>query len=319
MGAALVGSDAMPSPSRPRSPGPSTAGPVLQLLDASPYIFRAFFSLPSSMTDPAGRPVNAVRGFVDMLVRFLREERPDHLLIAFDGSLTTSFRNDVYPEYKANRELPDEDLVAQLEGCQTVAAAMGAYCCIDDRYEADDLVATAKARFGGDVGRTVVVTADKDLAQLVDDRTTFHDFARDLRLGPADVVERYGVRPEQIRDLLGLAGDSVDNIPGVRGVGPKTAIALLAEFADLDELYADLGRVETLPIRGARTLGAKLAEHREAAFLSRDLATCATDAPLDATLEDLAYRGADPGILAPVLEGFGLAGRLDAVPHRSTP
>jgi len=291
----------------------------LHLVDASPYIFRAFFSLPSSLTDPEGRPINAVRGFVDMLARFIREERPEALLVAFDGSLTTSFRNDVYPEYKANRDLPDEDLVAQLDGCQEVAAAMGAFCCIDDRYEADDLVATAKARFASAVEETVVVTADKDLAQLVDEQTWFLDFARGTRLGPADVLERFGVRPEQIRDLLGLAGDSVDNIPGVRGVGPKTAVALLQEFADLDELYGDLDRVAGLTIRGARTLGKKLEEHREAAFLSRDLATCATDAPLDATLDRLAYRGADPGTLGPLLQRFGLSRRLDAVPHRTTP
>lgn len=291
----------------------------LHLVDASPYIFRAFFSLPSSLTDPEGRPINAVRGFVDMLARFIREERPEHLLVAFDGSLTTSFRNDVYPEYKANRDLPDEDLVAQLDRCQEVAAAMGAFCCIDDRYEADDLVATAKARFSPEVEETVVVTADKDLAQLVDERTWFLDFARGTRLGPADVVERFGVRPEQIREFLGLAGDSVDNIPGVRGVGPKTAVALLQEFADLDELYGDLDRVAGLTIRGARTLGKKLAEHREAAFLSRDLATCATDAPLDATLDRLAYRGADPGTLGPLLDRCGLSGRLNAVPHRTNP
>ena len=291
----------------------------LHLVDASPYIFRAFFSLPSSLTDPEGRPINAVRGFVDMLARFIREERPEHLLVAFDGSLTTSFRNDVYPEYKANRDLPDEDLVAQLDRCQEVAAAMGAFCCIDNRYEADDLVATAKARFSPEVEETVVVTADKDLAQLVDERTWFLDFARGTRLGPADVVERFGVRPEQIREFLGLAGDSVDNIPGVRGVGPKTAVALLQEFADLDELYGDLDRVAGLTIRGARTLGKKLAEHREAAFLSRDLATCATDAPLDATLDRLAYRGADPGTLGPLLDRFGLSGRLNAVPHRTNP
>ncbi len=290
----------------------------LHLVDASPYIFRAFFSLPSSLTDPEGRPINAVRGFVDMLARFIREERPEALLVAFDGSLTTSFRNDVYPEYKANRELPDEGLVAQLDRCQEVAAALGAFCCIDDRYEADDLVATAKARFAVDVEETVVVTADKDLAQLVDERSWFLDFARGTRLGPAEVVERFGVRPEQIRDLLGLAGDSVDNIPGVRGVGPKTAVALLEEFADLEELYGDLERVATLSIRGAKTLGKKLAEHKDAAFLSRDLATCAVDAPLDASLDDLAYRGADPGILGPLLDAFGLSGRLDAVPHRMT-
>ncbi|MEM1449716.1 MAG: 5'-3' exonuclease H3TH domain-containing protein [Planctomycetota bacterium] len=290
---------------------------TLHLVDASPYIFRAFYSLPSSIRSPDGKPVNAVRGFGDMLARVVREGSPSHLLVAFDGSLTTSFRNEIYPAYKSSRDLPDEDLVAQLDACQELAAALGAFCCIDDRYEADDLVATAQARFHGDVDSIEVVTADKDLAQLVDDRTVFHDFAKDVRLDVEGVTERYGVRPDQIRDLLGLAGDSVDDIPGVRGVGPKTAIALLQEFDDLDAIYGDLDRVATLSIRGAKSLGAKLAEHREIAYLSRDLATCATDAPLDANLDGLAYRGADPDVLGPLLERLGLTSRLHAVPHRS--
>ena len=290
---------------------------TLHLVDASPYIFRAFYSLPSSIRSPDGKPVNAVRGFGDMLARVVREGSPSHLLVAFDGSLTTSFRNEIYPAYKSSRDLPDEDLVAQLDACQELAAALGAFCCIDDRYEADDLVATAQARFHGDVDSIEVVTADKDLAQLVDDRTVFHDFAKDVRLDVEGVTERYGVRPDQIRDLLGRAGDSVDDIPGVRGVGPKTAIALLQEFDDLDAIYGDLDRVATLSIRGAKSLGAKLAEHREIAYLSRDLATCATDAPLDANLDGLAYRGADPDVLGPLLERLGLTSRLHAVPHRS--
>ena len=290
---------------------------TLHLVDASPYIFRAFYSLPSSIRSPDGKPVNAVRGFGDMLARVVREGSPSHLLVAFDGSLTPSFRNEIYPAYKSSRDLPDEDLVAQLDACQELAAALGAFCCIDDRYEADDLVATAQARFHGDVDSIEVVTADKDLAQLVDDRTVFHDFAKDVRLDVEGVTERYGVRPDQIRDLLGLAGDSVDDIPGVRGGGPKTAIALLQEFDDLDAIYGDLDRVATLSIRGAKSLGAKLAEHREIAYLSRDLATCATDAPLDANLDGLAYRGADPDVLGPLLERLGLTSRLHAVPHRS--
>ncbi|MEM9381554.1 MAG: 5'-3' exonuclease H3TH domain-containing protein [Planctomycetota bacterium] len=293
------------------------AATTLHLVDASPYIFRAFYSLPTSIRSPDGRPVNAVRGFGDMLARVVREGAPSHLLVAFDGSLTTSFRNEVYPAYKSSRDAPDEDLVAQLDACQELAAAMGAFCCIDDRYEADDLVATAQARFRGDVDAVEVVTADKDLAQLVDERTVFHDFAKDVRLDVEGVTQRYGVRPDQIRDLLGLAGDSVDDIPGVRGVGPKTATALLGEFDDLDAIYGDLDRVAKLSIRGAKTLGAKLAEHREIAYLSRELATCATDAPLDASLDDLAYRGADPDVLAPLLERLGLSGRLLAVPHRT--
>ncbi|MEM9802739.1 MAG: 5'-3' exonuclease H3TH domain-containing protein [Planctomycetota bacterium] len=293
-------------------------GRLLHLVDASPYIFRAYFSLPTSITDRSGRPANAARGFLDMLSRLVRDEEPEHLLVAFDGSLTTSFRNDIYPAYKSSRELPDEELTAQLEDCYELAEAIGAMTCIDERYEADDLVATAKARFASAFDATVVVTADKDLTQLVDESTVFLDFAKGVRLGPDGVKERFGVRPEQIRDFLGLAGDSVDDIPGVRGVGPRTAVALLAEFDDLDALYADLDRVATLSIRGAKTLGPKLAEHREMAFLSRELATCATDAPLDLELDSLAYHGADAARLEPLLERLGLESRLRSVPHRSS-
>lgn len=299
------------------SPDPKSAARTLHLVDASPYIFRAFFSLPTSITDPDGAPVNAVRGFGDFLGRLLRGARPTHLLVAFDGSLTTSFRNEIFPAYKSSRELPDEDLVRQLDGCYALAEAVGAFCCIDDSYEADDLVATAKERFAGEVDEVVVVTADKDLAQLVDERTVFHDFAKGTRLDVPGVVEKYGVRPGQIRDWLGLAGDSVDDIPGVRGVGPKTAGALLASFDDLDAIYADIERVATLGFRGAKTLGKKLVEHKDMAFLSRELATCAVDAPLDATLDDLAYHGADRTVLQPLLERLGLPRLLDAVPTRS--
>lgn len=278
----------------------------LHLVDASPYVFRAFYSLPTSMRSPRGEPVNAIRGYTDFLHGLLRADGVSHVLVAFDGSLTTSFRNDVYPAYKSSREEPDPELVAQFEGCREVTEACGAATAIDDRYEADDILATARARFDGDFERFEVVTADKDMAQLVDDRTVFHDFAKGSRLDAAGVLDRYGVRPEQIRDYLGLAGDSVDDIPGVRGVGPKTAAGLLAAFDDLEAIYADLPRVATLTFRGARTLAPKLEEHRELAFLSRELATCSVEAPLSATVDDLRYRGPDVPRLVELGERFAL-------------
>ena len=251
-------------------------------------------------------PVNALRGFADFLGRLIRDEEPTHLLVACDGNLTGSFRNEIYPAYKSSREEPDEELVAQLAPCYELIKALGLPSAIDDRYEADDLVATARTKFAGNFARFTVVTADKDLAQLVDERTEFHDFAKGTRLGPDDVVERFGVRPDQVPDFLGLAGDSVDDIPGVRGVGAKTAMALLAEFDGLDDLYERLDEVTALGIRGARTLGVKLAEHKDLAYLSRELATCAIDAPLEITADGLARKPPSGDTLRALGERYAL-------------
>lgn len=258
------------------------------------------------MTSPAGDPINAVRGFGDFLIRLLREDRPAHALVAFDGSLTTSFRNEIYPAYKSSREAPDEALMRQLDACYRVTDALGLPSAIDDRYEADDILAAARHRFDGDFERFVVVTSDKDLAQLVDDRTDFYDFAKGTRLGVAGVKKRFGVEPTQIRDFLGLAGDSVDDIPGVRGVGPKTAVGLLTEFRDLEDLYGNLDRVAGLAFRGAKTMAPKLEEYQSLAFLSRDLATCSTEAPVEFDAAGLARRPLDKAQLQSLADELGL-------------
>ncbi|MEM9407893.1 MAG: PIN domain-containing protein [Acidobacteriota bacterium] len=163
----------------------------LFLVDASPDIFRAYFSVPSTITNPSGEPANDVHGFGAFLLLLLQEEKPTHIAVAFDGSLTTSFRNEIYPDYKAQRELPPPELETQQRGCQQMARALGCPSFIDDRYEADDLVATLKDRCANDDGLDcVVVTSDKDLAQLVDERTQLFDFAKAQRFGPAEGVHR---------------------------------------------------------------------------------------------------------------------------------
>jgi 5'-3' exonuclease len=280
-------------------------GPTLHLVDASPYVFRAYFSIPPSVTAPDGRPVNAVHGFASFLLRLLGEERVSHLAVAFDRSLTTSFRNELYPQYKAQRELPPAELEAQLTDCEELASALGAAVFADERYEADDLIATLAARLRGRVARLVVVSSDKDLAQLVDARTRLHDFARAERLGPREVRAKFGVDPAQIPDYLGLAGDAVDNIPGVKGVGAKTAGALLARFGDLDTLYQRLDEVGELDLRGAGTLATKLEAGRELAFLSRELATLARDAPARATLTQLRLRRPEVARVEALCERLG--------------
>lgn len=309
--------------------------PTVLLIDASPYIFRAFFSLPDSIRTPDGAQANAVYGFASFLCKLLGDERPSHLAIAFDGSLTTSFRNDFFPQYKAQRALPPPELEAQLDACQEVAAAFGAACFIDDRYEADDLIGTlvqrlvdadgdgAEAAAEGQAGaanapRVVIVSHDKDLAQLVGPRVTFFDFAKDERLGPEGVAEKFGVRPEQVADLLALRGDTVDNIPGVPGVGAKTAAALLAHFRDLDDLYARLDEVPELPVRGAAGLAARLAEHRETAYLALRLARVVRDVPQvsGVRLADLAWSGADRATVEALFDRLGFGTIRGRVPLR---
>lgn len=250
------------------------------LVDASPYIFRSYFALPE-LTDPDGEPVQAVHGFATVLAKMLREEDPRRLSVAFDESLTTSFRNELFPEYKAQRALPPPELEAQLARCRRAADAFGAETLADPRYEADDLIATLLDRDPPGPGeRVVVVSGDKDLSQLVGERVELYDYARGARYDAAGVEEKMGVPPSLVPDLLGLAGDAVDGIPGVPGIGPKTAVALLAAFGSLEGVLAAVEEGRDLPVRGAARIGGLLAEHRDLARLSRRLATVSTEAPL---------------------------------------
>jgi len=264
----------------------------LYLIDALPYVFRAFFAI-RELRNPQGQPVNAVYGFAAFLLQLLQREPLTHIGVAFDESLTSSFRNAFYPAYKANRELPPPDLAWQLEHCQAVVRALGMPVFVDHHYEADDLIGTL-ARQATEHGMSVVVVSnDKDLMQLVTPQVTFYNAAKDRRFDAAGVLAHLGVRPEQIPDFLGLQGDAVDNIPGVKGIGTKTALALLQVFPHLEALYDDLARLETLPLRNVKTLRQNLEVGREVAFLSKRLATISLDAPVACNPDALRYRGAE--------------------------
>jgi DNA polymerase I len=279
---------------------------TVYLVDASPYIFRAHYSLPESLKSPAGDRAGAVYGFAGFLLKLIDAERPSHLGVAFDRDLTGSFfRNQVYPAYKAQRTAPPAELVAQLADCEAMAAALGAATFVHDRYEADDLIATLCRQLTTAGHAVVVVTSDKDLAQLVGERVSLYDFGKGLRLGPAEVRSTFGVRADQVVDLLALAGDPVDNIPGVPGIGRKTAAELLGAYGSLDDLYAGLEELRGSRLRGAKTLYGKLRDARELAFLSRRLAALATDAPVRADLDRLAYRGPDLPAATALAERLG--------------
>lgn len=276
---------------------------TLYLVDASLYVFRAWHSMPPDFTDADGWPVNAVHGFARFLLELLERESPSHIAVAFDESLESSFRNELYPPYKANREPAPEELKRQFALCRRFAQALGLAVLRDSRYEADDLIGTLLARQRQAGFRGVVVSADKDLSQLLQEGDEQWDYARQQRWNAAGVKERYGVHAHQVADFLGLAGDAIDNIPGVPGIGAKTASALLEHFGSLDALLARLAELPFLRgIRGAASHAQRLAEHRDSALLSRQLATIALDAPLPADIGDAVRRRGDQAALGELLD-----------------
>lgn len=250
--------------------------PSVYLVDASIYIFRAWFSMSDDFVNKAGQPTNAVYGFSGFLCSLLEQTGAEHVAIAFDESLSKSYRNEIYPEYKANRDPAPEELKRQFSWARSVAEAMGLQCYADDRYEADDLIGTLAEYWSARGHSVCVVTSDKDLAQLVGERDFWWDFSRNQKLNAKQLTEKFGVMPEQMADYLALTGDSVDNIPGVPGVGPKSASALLEHFGDLDSIYDRLEEVQHLGIRGAKSLQQKLADNREAAELAKKLTVIET-------------------------------------------
>ena len=264
----------------------------LVLVDGSSYLYRAFHALPP-LTTSKGLPTGAVKGVLNML-KSLRKQYPDSpFAVVFDAKGGT-FRDDMYAEYKANRPSMPDDMRVQIEPLHASVIALGFPLLCVEGVEADDVIGTL-ARSSAAADRPVVIsTGDKDMAQLVDGHITLVNTMTGSVLDVEGVKEKFGVSPEQIIDYLALMGDSSDNIPGVPGIGPKTASGLLVGVGGgLVDLYEKLDIVPTLPIRGAKNLPAKLEEHREMAFLSYQLATIKIDVPLDIGLEDLHLKAPD--------------------------
>jgi 5'-3' exonuclease len=261
----------------------ATAAPTLHLVDASVYVFRAWHSMPNEFHDAEGWPTNAVHGFTRFLLELLERTRAAHVVVAFDEALDTCFRNRLYPAYKANRDPAPEELRRQFAHCRALCEAMGLTVLAHADYEADDLIGSALQAARAHGYRGVIVSADKDLSQLLAGNDEQWDFARGQRWNAGGVPARHGVRADQIADYLALTGDAIDNIPGVPGIGSKTAAALLAHFDTLDAVLARIDEVPYLAaIRGAARCAQQLRNHREQAVLCRALATIALDAPCDA-------------------------------------
>lgn len=284
------------------------------LIDASVYVFRAHFSMPDDMVDDNGNPINALYGFCRFLGDFMEQVKPTHIAVLFDESLSTSFRTEIYPEYKANRDPAPPELKRQFKQCRRFASALGLPQYAHPEYEADDLIGTL-VMDGRDKGiPSTVVTRDKDLAQLIAKDDVFWDFAGKGKVAYDRIADYFGVWPEQIADFLALAGDSVDNIKGVPGVGRKTAMALLQHFGSMENVYNSLDSVHEVNVRGAKTLGRKLATHRDDAELARKLTGIACDVPIEQAETGLRPVAPDLGNINALFDeaGIGMALRRQA-------
>ncbi|CAN5406789.1 DNA polymerase I [soil metagenome] len=297
-----IAADPLDSVLPPERPLTQDGPPLrLYLIDASAYIFRAYHALPPLTRKSDGLPVGAVQGYCNMLWKLLQDMKcadgPTHLAAIFDHSEKT-FRNEMYDQYKANRSAPPEDLIPQFPLVREATAAFGVHCVELPGYEADDLIATyaCKARDAG--GEAVIVSSDKDLMQLIGRGVVLFDPMKDKRLAEPEVFEKFGVTPDKMVDLQALIGDSVDNVPGAPGIGPKTAAQLLDEYGDLDTLLARAGEIKQPKRRET------LINFKDQILLSRELVRLTCDAPAPEQIEDFAVRDPDPATLSAFLEAM---------------
>src|SRR5215510_10974547 len=260
------------------------------LVDGSGYIFRAYHALPPLNRKVDGLQVNAVLGFCNMLWKLLRDmkegERPTHLAVVFDKSEQT-FRTEFYPDYKAHRPPAPDDLIPQFGFIRHAVHAFDIPCLEQNGFEADDLIATYVREACEAGARATIVSSDKDLMQLVNDRVVMYDTMKERRIGTAEVVEKFGVPPDKVIEVQALIGDSTDNVPGVPGIGVKTAAQLIGEYGDLETLLARVSEIKQLKRREA------LIENADKARLSKTLVTLDAHVPLDVPLADIAVHDLD--------------------------
>lgn len=278
------------------------------LIDGSGFIFRAYHALPP-MTRADGTPVNAVFGFTKMVMKLIEDTDADYIAVIFDRARKT-FRNDIYPEYKANRDAPPEDLIPQFELVRQATRALNLPCVDMEGFEADDLIATYAKQAAEQGAEVTIVSSDKDLMQLVGGRVTMFDAMKNKTIGPDQVVEKFGVGPEKVIEVQALAGDSSDNVPGVAGIGVKTAALLINEYGDLDTLLERAGEIKQPKRRES------LLEQADMARMSRDLVTLRNDVPVDQPLSSFAAREPDPDTLLAFLKEQAFKSLLSTMENR---
>ncbi len=261
----------------------------LYLIDGSSYIFRAFFALPP-MSNSNELPTQAIYGFTTMTLKFLKEHQPEMLAVVLDAGRET-FRNEIYHEYKSNRPEAPPDLIPQFPYIRKVLQAMNIPALELAGFEADDLIATLAKNFSSQETEVVIVSGDKDLMQLVGESIRLLDTVKSKWIGVEEVKEKFGVEPHKVVEVMGLMGDPTDNIPGIKGIGEKTAIPLIQKFENLENLFDHLDDLDKVGIKSSARVRKALMEGKEDALMSRKLATVRTDVPLHIELEQLRYQG----------------------------
>ncbi len=252
---------------------------ALYILDASIFIFKYYFTMPERWFASNGRPTETVYGYALWLYRFLRDQQPNKMVACFDESLTSCFRNDIYADYKSSRELPDDNLAFQLLACKKITEMMGIRCYASTIYEADDLIGTFAHSAHKKSVPYVILSRDKDLSQLIfNKQALLWDYPDAEPLDSDGVKEKLGVEVEQVADFLALVGDKIDDIPGVPGVGKKTAMALLEHYGSWTNIKDNLNEIAQLNIRGAKALQEKLIQYQDQVDISLKLATIVTNA-----------------------------------------
>ena len=287
--------------------------PTLWLLDSHYQIFRAYYAMPD-LRAPDGTPTGALRGYASQLVKLFTLQRPTHVAAAWDFALT-SFRNDIHEGYKAGRTEAPADLEPQFALCEEVTRALGVPVFGLERFEADDVIATMTARALDEGADVVIASSDKDLGALVSERVSLFDPRSETLLGPAEIEARLGVAPDLVPDFLTLVGDAVDNIPGVPGIGAKTAAALLRRFGRIEAIPADPREWAGLELRGAARVAKALAEGKETIALARELVRMREDLPITARIDELRWHGADRPQLERFCARLGVNGMVDRVPR----
>ena len=273
------------------------------LIDGSSYLYRAFFACPP-LTNANGEPTGAIFGVINMIRSLMNQYNPTHIAVVFDAK-GGSFRNEIYSEYKATREEMPENLRPQIEPIHTILKAMGLPLLCIEGVEADDVIGTLAKQAEKENLQVLISTGDKDMAQLVSDKVTLINTMNNTALDPQGVMDKFGVPPAKIIDYLALRGDNSDNIPGVAGIGEKTAQALLTAFDSVKDIYNHLDDIEKLSIRGAKSLKQKLIDNQKDAELSYLLATIKTDVALDFTNEQLLVTELDVNKLVELFAYYG--------------